>query len=177
MIKIKPGGILDTVLDQVGPAIKDVKKQIKGESLEKEKGEKKAETAAGNSKQHQKDTDDIVKKMYETSEDDIQNLKSADKSIPTQPAASSAVAAEQKSPEETAKIEQLKQQLHQQTYYDPTFNRRPEEKEEVIEEQQKKQEEEQMEFMKKEEKKKKKQESIAVQRERNKAEQFRGAAG
>lgn len=176
MINIKPGGVLGAVLDQVAPAVKEVKKQVTGESLEKEKGEKK-EAVVQKNEQRQKETDEIVKKMYETSEDDVKNLKPADQSVQVQPAASNAAAVEQKSPEEMQKIEQLKQQLHQQTYFDPTFNRKPEEKEEVVEEQKKKQEEEQMELMKKEEKKKKKGDSIAVQREKNKAEQFRGAAG
>lgn len=169
MINVKPGGILDTVLDQVKPAIKDAAKQIKGDSLEKEKGERK-EAAPKNNEQHQKETDEIVKKMYETTEDaGVADQGPAQPSAPTQ---------EQiKSQEELQKIEQLKQQLHQQTYFDPTFNRKPEEKEEVIEEQQKKQEEEQMKLMDEDKKKKEKDQDIAVKREQNKAEQFRGASG
>ena len=83
-----------------------------------------------------------------------------------------------KSPEEQKKLLELRNQLHKDTYYDPTFNRpksppaggeeRPAEKVENEKKQ------EMQELQKKEEKKAP---PLAVQRERNKAEMFRGVAG
>jgi len=83
-----------------------------------------------------------------------------------------------KSPEEQKKLLELRDQLHKDTYYDPTFNRpksppaggkeRPAEKVENEKKQ------EMQELQKKEEKKAP---PLAVQRERNKAEMFRGPSG
>jgi hypothetical protein len=80
-------------------------------------------------------------------------------------------------PEEQKKIIELRNQLHKENYYDPTFNpknppaggeERPAEKVENEKKQ------EMMELQKKEGKKPP---PLAVVREQNKAEQFRGAAG
>jgi hypothetical protein len=82
-----------------------------------------------------------------------------------------------KSPEEQKKLMELRNQLHKDFYYDPTFNQknppageeeRPAEKIELEKKQ------EMMDLQKKEEKKPP---PLAVVREQNKAEQFRGAAG
>lgn len=80
-------------------------------------------------------------------------------------------------PEEQKKLIELRNQLHKENYYDPTFNRpnpsaggeeRPAEKVE----QEKKQEMQEL-----EQKEAKKPPPLAVVREQNKAEMFRGAAG
>lgn len=83
-----------------------------------------------------------------------------------------------KSPEEQKKLIELRNQLHRENYYDPTFNpvknppaggeERPAEKVENEKKQ------EMIDLQKKEEKKPP---PLAVVREQNKAEQFRGAAG
>lgn len=91
-----------------------------------------------------------------------------------------------KTPEEIQKMVSLKQQLHQQQYFNPTFNKptKQSETEEREKEQQEKYETEQQrmqrlsqEDMQKKQKEQEKKKPIAVQREQNKAEMFRGAAG
>jgi hypothetical protein len=82
-----------------------------------------------------------------------------------------------KSPEEQKKLIELRDQLHKENYYDPTFNpkNRPaggEERPAEKVENEKKQE--MIDLQKKEEKKPP---PLAVVREQNKAEMFRGAAG
>lgn len=83
-----------------------------------------------------------------------------------------------KSPEEQKKLIELRNQLHKENYYDPTFNRaknppaggeeRPAEKVEN---------EKKQEMMELEQKDAKKPPPLAVVREQNKAEMFRGASG
>lgn len=79
-----------------------------------------------------------------------------------------------KSPEEQKKLLELRQQLHKQNYYDPTFNpvKRQEERPAEKVEHEKKQE--MVDLQKKEEKKAP---PLAVIKEQNKAEMFRGASG
>ncbi|OGH17421.1 MAG: hypothetical protein A3C22_01805 [Candidatus Levybacteria bacterium RIFCSPHIGHO2_02_FULL_37_10] len=79
-----------------------------------------------------------------------------------------------KSPGEQKKLMELRNQLHREVYYDPTFNpvKRQEERPAEKVEQEKKQE--MAELQKKEEKKPP---PLAVVREQNKAEMFRGASG
>lgn len=83
-----------------------------------------------------------------------------------------------KSPEEQKKLLELRQQLHKEVYYDPTFNpvknppgggeERPAEKVEN---------EKKEEMQELQQKKAEKPPPLAVVRERNKAETFRGASG
>jgi len=83
-----------------------------------------------------------------------------------------------KSPEEQKKLMELRSQLHKENYYDPTFNQPknpPAGKEERPAE--KVEKEKQMEDLELEQKEKNKPPPLAVVRERNKAEQFRGASG
>ncbi len=79
-----------------------------------------------------------------------------------------------KTPEEQKKLMELRSQLHKQVYYDPTFNpvKKQEERSAEKVEQDKKQE--MMDLQKKEDKKP---QPLAVVREQNKAEMFRGASG
>lgn len=83
-----------------------------------------------------------------------------------------------KSPEEQKKLMELRNQLHKENYYDPTFNpvKKPpdggEERPAEKIENEKKQEMQEL-----EQKEAKKPPPLAVVRERNKAEMFRGAAG
>lgn len=79
-----------------------------------------------------------------------------------------------KSPEEQKELMALRNQLHREVYYDPTFNpvKKQEERPAEKVEQEKKQE-----MMELEQKDAKKPPPLAVVREQNKAEMFRGAAG
>lgn len=79
-----------------------------------------------------------------------------------------------KTPEEQKQLIELRNQLHKENYYDPTFNpvkKQDERPAEKVENEKKK------EMIDLQEKEDKKPQPIAVIREQNKAEQFRGAAG
>lgn len=79
-----------------------------------------------------------------------------------------------KSPEEQKKLIELRNQLHRENYYDPTFNpvRKQEERPAEKVENEKKQEMQDL-----QQKEDKKPPPLAVIREQNKAEMFRGASG
>jgi hypothetical protein len=78
-----------------------------------------------------------------------------------------------KSVEEQKELLSLRNQLHKENYYDPTFNSVKGQEERPAEKVENEKKQEMMELQQKEEKK----QPIAVQRERNKAEQFGGATG
>ncbi|MBI2613258.1 MAG: hypothetical protein HYW62_00580 [Candidatus Levybacteria bacterium] len=83
-----------------------------------------------------------------------------------------------KSPEEQKKLLELRQQLHKENYYDPTFNRPqnpPAGGEERAAEKVENEKKEEIQDL--QQKKAEKPPPLAVVRERNKAEMFRGASG
>jgi len=164
MSKIKT--ILEEAGEQLKPVLKDAKNQVVGERKTPEQQKFEEE--------RKKQTAEAVKQMYAPSSDE---KKPEEASVDARNPQTVLNPEDNLKPEEKQKLEQLKQQLHQETYYDPTFNRKPQEEEHQAEKVEREKEEENMELMQKEEKKKKKSESIAVQREQNKAEQFRGASG
>jgi hypothetical protein len=79
-----------------------------------------------------------------------------------------------KTPEEQKKLMELRSQLHKDVYYDPTFNPVKKQEERPAEKVENEKKQEMADLQKKEEDKP---QPIAVVREQNKAEQFRGAAG
>lgn len=79
-----------------------------------------------------------------------------------------------KSPEEQKQLMELRNQLHREVYYDPLVNPSRQQEERPAE---KVENEKKQEMMDLQEKEAKKPQPIAVVREQNKAEQFRGAAG
>lgn len=79
-----------------------------------------------------------------------------------------------KKPEEQKKLMELRQQLHKQNYYDPTFNPAKKQEERPAE---KVENEKKKEMVDLQQKDAKKPPPLAVVREQNKAEQFRGASG
>lgn len=79
-----------------------------------------------------------------------------------------------KSPEEQKKLMELRQQLHKENYYDPTFNPVKKQEERPVEKIEK---EKKMEALELEKKEKNKPPPLAVVREQNKTEMFRGASG
>lgn len=80
-----------------------------------------------------------------------------------------------KTPEEAAKIEAIRNQLHKTDYYDPLVNRKPVGQEHKEEEQEK--EEEKMEELQVEDNKKKQDDDIALRQAQQKTEKFPGASG
>ncbi|MDP3941095.1 MAG: hypothetical protein Q8Q49_02170 [bacterium] len=82
---------------------------------------------------------------------------------------------EGKTPEEAAKLEAIRNQLHKTDYFDPLINRKPAEEEHKEEEQEEK-EEKKMEELQVEEKKKK-DDDIAIKQAQQKTEKFPGASG
>lgn len=79
-----------------------------------------------------------------------------------------------KPPEEQKKLLELRQQLHKQVYYDPTFNPVKKQEERPAEKVENEKKKEMIDLQKKEEEKP---QPLAVVREQNKAEMFRGASG
>jgi hypothetical protein len=79
-----------------------------------------------------------------------------------------------KSPEEQKELIELRNQLHKEVYYDPLINPVKKQEERPAEKVENEKKQEMMDLQKKEEKKP---QPIAVVREQNKAEMFRGAAG
>lgn len=79
-----------------------------------------------------------------------------------------------KTPEEQKKLVALRQQLHKQNYYDPTFNPVKNQEERPAE---KVKNEKKKETMELQQKKAEKPPPLAVVREQNKTEMFRGASG
>jgi len=79
-----------------------------------------------------------------------------------------------KSPEEQKKLMELRNQLHKENYYDPTFNSVKKQEERPAEKVENEKKQEMADLQKKEEKKPP---PLAVVREQNKAEQFRGVSG
>jgi hypothetical protein len=80
----------------------------------------------------------------------------------------------EKSPEEQKKLIELRNQLHKENYYDPTFNPVKKQEERPAEKVEQEKKQEMIDLQKKDAKKPP---PLAVVREQNKAEQFRGAAG
>ena len=77
-------------------------------------------------------------------------------------------------PEEQKKLMELRSQLHRENYYDPTFNPVKKQEERPAEKVENEKKQEMQDLQKKEEKKPP---PLAVVREQNKAEMFRGASG
>lgn len=158
--------ILGNTLGQLGQTVKQTTKQVikipkdivegipEQVSLKKEPSPQDNK-AMQSSKSSDESTREVVKGLYAKS-DNIQKKTSDEDNavLKGQPEFKKMIAG--KSPEEQKKLLQLHQQLHKQTYYDPTFNppkrqeERPAEKLEKEEEQKK-----QMEALEFEEKKKK----------------------
>lgn len=188
--------ILGGVLNQLGQTVKQTVKQVIKIPEEMAAdvggqigGVKPAASAEGSSEPKQKDwkSDEervkFLKDLYGTVQPPVE--AATDTSVPqvnkaisqssqdTKPSEFQEQIAD-KSPEEQKKLMELRQQLHKDVYYDPTFNpvKKQEERPAEKVENEKKQEMQEL-----QEKDAKKPPPIAVQREQNKAEMFRGASG
>jgi hypothetical protein len=170
--------ILGGVLNQLGQTAKQAVKQVvklpeemAGDLGRQIGGDKPAISTENpdNSKQWQSDEDRIkfLKDLYGKTD------MSKDGSSGKKPTEFQEQIAD-KSPEEQRKLMELRNQLHQENYYDPTFNPVKKQEERPAEKIENEKKQEMMDLQQKEADKP---QPIAVIREQNKAEMFRGAAG
>jgi hypothetical protein len=193
--------ILGGALNQLGQTAKQAGKQIVrmpeemtgdlGEQLGINK-DQAAASAQGSSepKQGQWQSDEerikFLQDLYGKTDQEKQN-PSEEKSKTKQTSANPLVKSEEnkqpsefqeqiadKSPEEQKELIELRNQLHKEVYYDPLINPVKKQEERPAEKVENEKKQEMMDLQKKEEKKP---QPIAVVREQNKAEMFRGAAG
>ena len=194
--------ILGAALGQLGQTIKQVGQQVKklpgemaGDLGEQIGGVKSDELkqptnisqsdTSGEQKQWQSDEERIkfLKDLYGKSDMSKDGASDSKKNLNQNPLVSSGQSKKltefqeqikDKSPEEQKKLIELRNQLHREVYYDPTFNpvKKQEERPAEKVEQEKKKEMQDL-----QQKEAKKPPPLAVVREQNKAEMFRGAAG
>ncbi len=115
---------------------------------------------------------EVVKSLYAKSDASASTNASHSNNPTAQIAEELAQKYTEKSPEEIQKMAALRQQLHKETYYDPTFNAPKPQEERPVEKVEREKQEEQMELQKKEEEK-----PVAIDRASKSTETFRGAAG
>lgn len=189
--------ILGNALGQLGQTVKQAAKQIVKipEEIAKDTGGQIGGSAKQNAdedkaldgkKQWQSDEERIkfLKGLYgpsdakqESSKQETDNKKTSANPLVSSAQEKPSEFQEQiadKSPEEQRALIELRNQLHKENYYDPTFNpvKKQEERPAEKVEQEKKQEMQDL-----QQKEEKKPPPLAVIREQNKAEMFRGAAG
>jgi len=186
------GGMIGEVLEQGGSVVKQTAKQVANTLTDLTKvavGQVGVvaptgtnESASGNAQAQQntqsdaapsektaEETKEFVKKMYAPS--DNADKKKAEGAEKMQKLATDNP---DKTPEELQKIEQLLQSLHQQTYYDPTFNRPQQEEERPAE----KVEREKMEDLQKEQQDlAKKPDDTAIKQAQTRVETAKGVSG
>jgi HD superfamily phosphohydrolase len=191
--------ILGGALNQLGQTVKQAGKQIvkmpeeMTGDLSEQLGMKKTSDSIDNpaqAKQGQWQSDEERKKflqdLYGSTDQEKQN-PSEEKSKTKQTSANPLVKSEEntqpsefqqqitkETPEEQKKLIELRNQLHKEVYYDPLVNPVKKQEERPAEKVENEKKQEMMDLQKKEEKKP---QPIAVVREQNKAEMFRGAAG
>jgi len=186
-------GILGGALGQLGQTAKQTVKQVVKlpEEMAKDAGEqlgvaKSAASAEGSGepKQQQWQSDEerikFLKDLY-GSRDQVPSSSPDAKKTSANPLVSSKDKPSEfqeqikdESPEEQKKLMELRNQLHKDNYYDQTFNPPKKQEERPAEKVEKEKQEEMQELQKKEEKAPP---PLAVVREQNKAEMFRGASG
>ena len=158
------GGVAKATAKQISKlpseAAEGVEKQIAGEVKDKDTNARQDQSQAVDGSDSKKQTEEVVKSFYETS-DDAKKSNLDEKTIEEDEFRKQI---KDKSPEEQKKLLELRQQLHKQTYYDPTFNP------------QKKQEERPQEKIEKEEKEKKQMQALELQKEEKKKEELSPAA-
>ncbi len=147
--------ILGGTLNQLGQTVKQAAKQVV-----------KIPAASAESSGEPKEEE---KQQWRSDEERIRFLKDLYGSV--QPSADAKAMADK---EEQKKLLELRNQLHKEVYYDPTFNpvKKQEERPAEKVENEKKQEMQDL-----QQKDAKKPQPLAVTREQNKAEMFRGATG
>lgn len=158
-------GGLEEVLETGGSKAKQAGKSIIGAISDTGKVAASQITGAQN-----KDTQDIVKSLYKESDG------KADQS-PKRSSDQGAQHPEDNTPEaidKKKKLQELRQQLHNEVYYDPLVNpKKPQEEERPAEKVEKEKQEEMIEL----EEKKKKEPPLLVQKTQQRVEKFPGASG
>lgn len=137
------------VLEETKKTVRTTVQQVGLEQTDSQKKDQK-EMPQRAVQDKNKDTQDIVKALYGSSERNPQ-------------------------PQTDQKIAALRQQLHRETYFDPTFNSQRKQQEEKIEEQQKEQEEGQKKRWELQEKEQKEKEESAVLQQKKSVEKRPGA--
>ncbi|MDP2585254.1 MAG: hypothetical protein Q8P29_00045 [Candidatus Levybacteria bacterium] len=180
--------ILGGVLNQLGQTVKQATKQVV--KIPEEMATDAGRQVGGSAKQNANESrvsDD--KQRWQSDEERITFLKGlyGPKQSANQTSANPLVTSGQgeklsefqeqikdKSPEEQKALMELRNQLHKENYYDPTFNSAKKQEERPAEKVENEKKQEMQDLQQKEEEKP---QPLAVVREQNKAEMFRGAAG
>jgi len=181
--------ILGGVLGQVGLTAKKAGQQIVKlpEEVSRDLGEQiggtkpaastKPDLVSGEPKQKQWQSDEerikFLKDLYGSSEKTSSTKQTSP--IDSQDKFASFAKASAAKPEEQKELTELRDKLHREVYYDPTFN--PVKKQEEERPAEKVEQEKKQEMQDLQQKDAKKPPPLAVVREQNKAEMFRGAAG
>lgn len=167
----RSGGVLEEVLETGGSAVKQTGKAVAGAVSDTSKAA--ASQIAGQNLpagRQGKDTQDIVKSLYSQSDQntDHPSNKSANQNL-QHPEDNTPQGLEKK-----RKLEELRQQLHKEVYYDPLVNpKKPQEEERPAE----KVEQEKMQDLQEDEQKKKDKPPPLVQKTQQRVEKFPGSSG
>ncbi|MBI2442705.1 MAG: hypothetical protein HYV40_02210 [Candidatus Levybacteria bacterium] len=168
---------------QLKTTAKAVTSQVAGSSSQNapsDTGTNESGSSATQQAQQQSDqqNEDVVKAMYAPSSPNEQHGLSSSSEKGKEAKEPSAffkhLLEEGKTPEEAARLEAIRMQLHKTDYFEPLIRRKKIE-EEQKEEEQEKQEEKKMEDL--QVKKKKKDDDIAIKQAQQKTEKFPGASG
>ena len=140
-------------------AAEDVEKQIAGNVKDKDQDTQDKKTESVSQNDSKKQTGEVVRSFY------AKSPQSTDDEFRKQ--------IKDKSPEEQKKLLELRQKLHRETYYDPTFNPPKQQEERPAEKVENENKQEMQELEQKEAKKP----PPLVQRARERVERFPGASG
>jgi hypothetical protein len=169
--------ILSGVLNQLGQTVKQTAKQAVKipEEMAADLGGQ-----VGSAKQNEDVNEDKTsenKAQWASDEERVKflrNLYGSTEQISSAKPSADADAKAMADKEEQKKLLELRNQLHKENYYDPTFNPPQKQEERPAEKVENEKKQEMQDLQKKEEKKPP---PLAVVREQNKAEMFRGASG
>jgi hypothetical protein len=175
--------LLGGVLGQLGQTVKQVAKQVAKvpEEMAKTAGGQVGSAEQNDSAEQNVDKVSDNKSKWQSDEERVRFLRglygpSKSDTNPTDGKKPTEFEEQilEKSPEDQKKLVELRGQLHQQNYYDPTFNPVKKQEERPAEKVENEKKQEMQDLQKKEEKKPP---PLAVVHEQNKAEQFRGVSG
>lgn len=178
-------GILGGALSQLGQTVKQAAKQVvkAPQELAKDlgsqvKGEKPEQFAANKPQKQWQSDEERIKFLRDLYGKTDMYQDGADPKKSSNPHEQKPTEFQQriadKSPGEQKQLLELRRDLHKQVYYDPTFNPPKKQEERPAEKVENEKKQEMQELQQKEEKKP---QPLAVVREQNKAEMFRGVSG
>lgn len=163
-----------SVLDESKKTTKAVSAQVGLEHTERETSQnsEKGDNLKEISGVKDHSNKEIVNALYAPSE---KNSSIKQENVKVQKAQEIAEENADKTPEEVQKIAALKQQLHRETYFDPTFNSKKAAQEEQVEEQKEEDEEVKKRWELQEKKEKEKEEAAVLQQKQKSVEKRPGA--